>query len=284
MVHRNLVAGAVIAASLLGVALAADEPAAAIRGKWRITRAVIAPWSDEAGAGAQPAWIGEPVAFGSKSVKGPHPIACGNAKYEAGDVPAAGLFQGAGLTSDDAIALGLAGDSFAGVFITCDTGVFDYFRASDDSLLLALDNRIWTLDRTAGTRASRNSPEGVVQRFLETHFAGDMGFWPSALEGKRFYFSRAFSAGIDAYFAKIQNPDEVPAVDGDPFSDSQEYPARFAVRADDKAKPGVAVPVEFADASRKRTVVFEMTRENGRWLINDLRFEDGTRLSALLAG
>ncbi|MFZ5618340.1 MAG: DUF3828 domain-containing protein [Pseudomonadota bacterium] len=283
MFHKNLAAGAAVAASVFGVAFAADEPAAAIQGKWRITRAVVAPWTDEAGVGEQPAWIGEAVAFRSKSVKGPHPIACGGAKYETGDVPVEGLFQGAGLTSNDAIALGLAGDSFAGVFITCDTGVFDYFRASDDSLLLALDNRIWTLDRTAGTRASKNSPEGVVQRFLETHFAGDMGFWPSALEGERSYFSQAFAAGIDAYFTKIQNPDEVPAIDGDPFSDSQEYPARFAVRADDKTKPGVAVPVEFADAFRKRMVVFELARENGRWLINDLRFEDGTRLSALLS-
>lgn len=283
MIAKILVGGAALAV-LISVAEAA-EPVSPIAGKWRITRAVVAPWTDEAGAGEQPAWIGEYVTFGARTVKGPGPIACGHVNYEATDVPPEGLFQG-GLpapASDAMIGLGLSGASLHGVSVACDTGVFEYHYADEDTLLLALDNRIWTLDRTAGTRASKNSPEGVVQRFLEAHFDGDMGFTPASVAEKRAYLAKALGGEIDAWFLKPHCPDEAPTINGDPFTDTQEYPARFAVGADDKAAHGVAVPVEFADAFARRAVRFEMTRENRRWLIADIRYEDGSTLSALLA-
>lgn len=90
--------------------------------------------------------------------------------------------------------LGLAGASFKGVSVRCDTGVFEYHYADEDTMLLALDNRIWTLARTAGTRAAEAAPEGVVQRFLEAHFAGDMGFTPETADAER--PARAIGAAV----------------------------------------------------------------------------------------
>lgn len=283
MIAKILAGGAALAA-MISCAAAGDH-AATISGKWRITRAVIAPWTDEAGAGEQPTWVGESVSFGSKSVKGPGPIACGHVKYEATDVPPEGLFQGSlpEPAGDAMIGLGLSGASLKGVSVTCDTGIFEYHYADGDTLLLGLDNHIWTLDKTAGTRAAKNAPEGVVQRFLEAHFAGDMGFTPASVAAKRAYLAKALDGQIDAWFEKPQNSDEAPNINGDPFTDSQEYPARFAVGADDKASEGVEVPVEFADAFVKRAVHFEMTRKSGRWLIADIKYEDGSTLSELLA-
>ncbi len=276
---------AAAAAMLSGAASASDDSAASIRGKWRITIGAIAPWSDEAEAGATPLLVGETVRFNALSVKGPQPIGCGGARYEATDVPPEGLFQG-GLPppAGDALpALGLSGATFRGVSVSCDTGVFEYHWADPDTLLVALDNRIWTLDRTPGTSAAKSSPEGAVQRFLEAHFAGDMGFSVLSMSAKRASFTKALQSKIDAYFALTQDPNEAPLIDGDPFTDSQDYPARFAVGGDDKKSPGVLVPVEFADAFRRKTVVFEMAREKGRWLINDLKYESGETLSTLLA-
>jgi hypothetical protein len=262
---------------------AAGEGDVSIIGEWRMTRAVVAPWTDEAGAGARPDWIGARVVFAPKAVKAPTPLGCENAKYEATRVPPEGLFQGAGLTLGQANALGLGAGDRDGVSLTCDTGVFELHFAAPDTMLLALDNRIWTLDRTPGARAAAKSAEGVVQRFLEAHFDGDMGFSPPSLAAKRAYLTDALLEKIDAYFARPQDPDEAPPINGDPFTDSQEYPARFAVMRDDKRVKGVAAPVVFADAFRDRTVVYEMARENRRWLISDLKFEDGRKLTELLA-
>jgi hypothetical protein len=105
-------------------------------------------------------------------------------------------------------------------------------------------------------RAAANSPEGVAQRFLERHFNGDMGFWPSALELKRRSFSKALAAKIDAYFARIADADEAPEINGDLFSDVQNYPARFVVDADGKTKTGVIVPVRFAVPCEERNISY----------------------------
>jgi len=279
----RLAAAIAVGASFVAAPATAGDGAPSIKGEWRITRAVVAPWTDEADAGARPDWIGERVTFTSKAVKAPAPLGCGDAKYEATEVPLEGLFQGAGLSVEAANRIGLDGRARKGVALTCDTGVFDFHFAADDSMLLALDNRIWTFDRTPGARASSRSAEGVVQRFLEAHFDGDMGFSPASLEGKRAFLTGALLEKIDAYFARPRAPDAAPPVNGDPFTDSQEYPARFAVLRDDKKLKGVAVEVEFADAFRERTVVYEMARENRRWLISDLKFDDGRKLSELLA-
>jgi hypothetical protein len=246
--------------------------------------------------GAPPALIGSSVMFGARSVKGPAPLGCRHAVYEATNVPPDGLFQGnLPAPAGTAMAtLGLAGETVAGVSLSCDSGVFEYHRASEESLLVALDNRIWTLDRTAGTKAAEKSAEGVAQRFLEAHFAGDMGFWPSALASKRGYLSKALTEKIDAYFARITDPDEAPEIDGDPFSDSQDYPARFAVQAAEK-KTGPStpaksfanrriVPVDFHDAAGARRVSYEMLRENSHWVIDDRVFERYDRLADLLGG
>jgi hypothetical protein len=270
---------AALSAAFAGGASADDSLRA---GKWRITRSVTAPWSDETGAAAPSLPIGSAVTFARSSVVAPHPIGCLNARYEATEVPAEGLFQGSGLNSQQANTLGLIGETFLGVSITCDTGIFEYHRAGENSLLFALDNRTWSLDRSPGTRASANSPEGVVQRFLETHFASDMGFWPSAIDAKRRYFTKPLNEKMKAYFAGIAGADEEPEINGDPFTDSQDYPARFFVKSDDKSKPGVIVPVEYTDAYSTKTVRFSMKRAGGKWLIDDLVFEDNLSLSTLM--
>jgi hypothetical protein len=281
----RIIVALVVWAAAPSAAFADGDAYSSVAGAWRFTRSVVAPWADEAAIGAPPDWIGSMVTFGARSVKGPAPLACRHAAYEATLVAPEGLFQGnlPAPAADAMTALGLSGDAVGGVSLSCDTGVFEIHRASAGSLLVALDNRIWTLDQTAGTRATSISPEGVLQRFLEAHFAGDMAFTTASIAGKRAFLSKALFGAIEAYLAAPQDPDEAPLINGDPFTDSQEYPTRFAVGADDREAVGVELPVDFADAFTKRTVLFEMTRENGHWLVSDLRYPDGTTLSGLLA-
>ena len=131
----------------------AGAPASDILGTWKITRGVVAPW-------VQPgrslpdirAWLGQTVRFAPGRVTGPAPMRCGNARYQATHTPPEGLFQGVlpAPAQDAARALDLPAGEVPGTSLTCDTGIFELHRAGATTLLVAVDNVIWTLDRSHG--------------------------------------------------------------------------------------------------------------------------------------
>jgi hypothetical protein len=45
---------------------------------------------------------------------------------------------------------------------------------------------------------------------------------------------------------------------------------------------GAGAPVRFADAYRQKVVTYVLLREGDFWRVDDLRFENGERLSTLL--
>lgn len=268
----------------LGAVCGGGLPTAAAGGAWRFTLGTPGPWL-AAGAAADPrAWLGAALRFDPQAVHGPGVLACGGARYEVVHPPPEGLFQG-GLPAPAARSaerLGISGGEVETLRLTCDSGVFDFHRVDADTLLIGLDNVVWTLSRTAGTQAEADAPEGVVQALLEAHFAGDPGFVPERVAAKRGWLDRDLWSALAAYFARPRPQDEVPPIDGDPFSDAQEYPTRFSVGAASSADATADVPVRFADAHRSRTVVYRLLREDGQWRIGDLLYEDGSRLSGLL--
>lgn len=250
-------------------------------GPWRVTLATPAPWLGGAGVTDTRAWLGAELRFDAEAVAGPGVLSCGGARYEALRSPAEGLFQG-GLPAPAVKAaerLGIAAGPVEGLRLTCDTGVFDFHRVDADTLLVGVDNVVWTLDRSPGARAAPDSPEGVVQELLEAHFAGDMAFVPDAVAEKRRWLGRDLWVEVQTYLARAQAPDRPPPIEGDPFTDSQEYPTRFSVGAADAADAAASVPVRFADGHRSRTVVYRLVRENEHWRVEDLLYEDGSRLS-----
>ena len=131
----------------------AATPASDILGTWKVTRGVVAP-------GVKPGrslpdtrtWLGQTVRFASGRVTGPAPMGCGNARYEATHTPPEGLFQGVlpAPAKDAAWALDLPPGAVPGTSLTCDTGIFELHRAGATTLLVAVDNVIWTLDRSPG--------------------------------------------------------------------------------------------------------------------------------------
>lgn len=267
------------------------EPAA-FTGTWRFTHAQVAPWADAATAHIQQEWLGQSLtvipgaADAGGRVTGPHPLQCEKATFEDTRVPAEGLFQG-GLPAparDAALALGLPAGEVPGVSLSCSTGVFEFHRADDTSLLLAVDNVIWTLDRSAGTQAAGDAPEAALQRLLEAHFAGDMAFTTASAAAKRPWLTAELWRAIEQWLARPQPEDEVPAIDGDPFTNSQEYPLRFSVgpaRAEADAGT-VTVDVNFAFVGITRPVTYVLRREAEGWRVAELRYPDGETFSALL--
>ena len=278
------VAAVVAVACMSSVSAPAATPDA-LAPTWRITRVIGAPWAP--GESTRPPlqdWVGEAVNFKAGSVEGPGVLRCGNAVRETTSYPAEGLFQGnlPAPALEAAQALGIAHLPVAGVSLSCDSGIFEFHRVDAENMLLALDNQILTLSHSPGALASADSPEGRVQRLLEAHFGGDMGFTPANLKGQRIWFSRALDGAMSRYFARPTSVDEVPTVDGDPFTDSQEYPQRFSVGTARMSKGKADVPVRFSDAFRERTVIYVMRREGGTWHLDDLRLGTGETLRGLL--
>ncbi|MBC8088711.1 MAG: DUF3828 domain-containing protein [Phycisphaerae bacterium] len=249
-------------------------------------RGSVAPWvTDSTHHPDTSTWIGKTIRFDAGRVTGPEALSCGAARYEPTSVPAEGMFQGTvtATATADAMRVGVSKFPIAGTSLTCDTGIFEFHFPDSTSALLAMSNAIWTLDRSPGARAEATAPAGVVQRFLEAHFARDMGFSKTALQPK----SRFLTAGLNAltarYFAVPANPDEAPDINGDPFTNSQEYPTRFSVSAATVNAGAATVRVRFSDAMRVQTVMYQLRRENNLWRIDDLKYDDGLTLRKQLS-
>ena len=88
-----------------------------------------------------------------------------------------------------------------------------------------------------------------------------------------------------AYFAAPSQADEPPAIEGDPFTDSQEYPTTFRVGAATVAGDTALVPVSFSwkGGGIQPGVTVVLTRGGG-WRIADVRFARGGTLRDLLSG
>lgn len=279
-----------LGAALLAVACVSSLAALAgspkaLAPEWRITRVIGAPWAPvESTRPPLQDWVGKTVSFKSDRVEGPGVLRCGHAVRETTSYPAESLFQGnlPAPAPEAAQALGIAHLPIAGMSLSCDSGIFEFHRVDAENMLLALDNQILTLSHSPGTLASADSPEGRVQRLLEAHFGSDMGFTPANLKAQRIWFSRALDEAMSQYFARPTSADEVPAIDGDPFTDSQEYPQRFSVGTARMADGTADVPVRFSDAYRDRTVTYVMRREGGAWHLDDLRLDSGDTLRGLM--
>ena len=273
-----------IAVSQQGTARRATA-AAPILGGWRIVSGVVSPWVREAKL-VMPnrTWIGQMVAFAPQRVMGPGALRCRRATYWPTSVPAEGLFQGSlpAPATDAAAALGIVTMPVRGASLRCDSGVFELHLVDSTTLLVALDNVIYTLDRSPGAFAADTSPTGVVQRLLEHHFATGMAFDSAHMRDHAPWLTERLRSHVMRYLAKPADPNEVPAIDGDPFTDSQEHPTRFSVQRAIVRGDEATVHVRFSDGRRMRTVRYYLLRERGAWRVEDLYYEGRKSLSGLL--
>jgi hypothetical protein len=253
-------------------------------GEWRVFLAEPAPWLAGAEAPSSALPMGARLRLQADSIDGPAPLACTQGRSEALMTPPEGLFQGQlDAPQRQALALGLAAGARPGLRIDCSSGSWDFHAADADTLLFALDGRLYSLSRAAGALAAADAPEAAVQALLERHFAGDRGFGIDAWSALREALSGDLWRAVEAYAAASWPADDVPPINGDPLTDSQEMPSRFAVGAARLEGLRADVPARFADAYGERAVVYRLLHEDGRWRVQDLRYADGRRLGELLA-
>ncbi len=259
--------------------VAVSPPLPDFSGEWRIARAVRAPWvTDTALASPASSYVGQTLAFDSARVEGPGVLSCSGVDHTLVELPAEGLFEGGLSDARLAADLGIGQLPAPAVRLTCSTGGFDFVRVDSVSMLVAIDNRILTL-----VRAPTAEPAAVaVQELLEAHFAGDLAFDRTRAEQKRALLSPTLWLDMQAYFAKPVPADEPPAINGDPFTNAQEYPTRFVVNGWQTDGAMSRVRVTFRDAFRATDVRYVMERINNAWLLYDIEYDSATTLRGLL--
>lgn len=267
----------------LAALLPLAAPAAAEDLSFRVVRTAVAPWVEAGAVVPETVPVGAALTLSGGHLVAPAGIDCDDAVAERIDAVAEDLFEGnlpePAVAASEAI--GLA-PPFAILRVACDNASLDLAVADRETVLLAIDNRILTLSATPGTRAADDTPEGAAQRFLEAHMALDMGFWPETVTWKAEFMSPRLAGLAAAYFTVPRPADEVPPVDGDPFTGSQEYPTRFAVGPATTGDGTAEVTVRFADAHRVRPLTYRLVRIDGRWRVDDVVYDDGAHLSDLL--
>lgn len=263
-----------------GLPWAQAAPLDEVAGEWRIIKAAPAPWAtvSEIDEHAMRRRVGQGVVFKPARIQARAPLGCGRVKYESVRLPSRGLFQG-GLPEPadvNAATLGLADNAVPTVRVSCHSGVFDYHFVDADTVLLGLDNVVWTLE------FQPTSPRVAVQDFLRAHFAGEMAFTQVDTARKARWLTPAFAQAIDRYFDAPQPPDEPPLINGDPFTDSQEYPTGFEIRRVSTAGRRATVFVWYQDLKRGLTFQLQRSPETG-WRIDDVRPPRDVSLRKLMA-
>jgi len=279
---KRWILGTLLAASLTPAAFAEGSGPAAFMGEWRIVRVQAFPQANAEAAGASLS-TGARVRLRADGMDAPPPLGCDSAQLDLLSVPAEGLFQGT-LTHPpaDAEQLGVALPAPT-LRIDCSSGSWDLHAADPDTLMFALDRHVYTLSRSAGTRAQAGTPEYAVQALLEAHFAGSMGFDPAHWQGLEAWLSQPLKASLQSYRETPWPTDEVPPIHGDPLTDSQEYPTRFRVGAAQQMGDLAELEVAFADAYSQRRLRYRLVREQTDWRLDDVLFDAGGGLRALLA-
>lgn len=134
----------------------------------------------------------------------------------------------------------------------------------------------------AAATSAEQGPQAIVQQLFADHFAHDMGFSRATVARKRSWLTADLYQQIDAYFRRPAVPDEVPVIDGDPFTYTQEYPSSFAVTDGVMEASMARVPVIMTIGTGRRTVQVLLVRQRPGWRIDDLVYDDGTTFRALL--
>jgi hypothetical protein len=248
-------------------------------GSWTMVGGRIAPRVPQQDRGLANADLaGTGLTIGASRVHAAAPLGCAEADVEFVLTPVEGLFHG-GLPEPAPAAARVLGIEHARTLtmrVHCDAGVFDYHHVPGDTLLIALDNVIWKLAPDADA-----TPTGAVRTLLAQHMAGDMHLTPDAIAPIRHSLSATLGTAVAEYLARPRT-DEPPPINGDPFTDSQEYPDRFVFEGAEMADGRAIVRVVFSWGTRARPVDFLLVQEGARWLLDDIRYDDGTTFRELL--
>ena len=130
--------------------------------------------------------------------------------------------------------------------------------------------------------SSAHKPTEVVKIFYKYHLSHDMGFTEASIKAKEQWFTIEL---LEMMLAKVKEPVpkyEDPDIDGDPFTDSQEYPQHFKIKGCSITGNTASVTVQVYPPERRRIIKVQMVNQAGLWQIDDMIYEDSGTLRKLL--
>ncbi len=124
-------------------------------GAWALEGARIAPWWDRKGEEPAPDPALAKITFGAEKSSGSQLLACDKPKYAVNVVSPRMLFEGnLPDPAKDAAGMGFSPESVTTMTFSCDSGTadvsLDFPMVNDDTIMLGLDNVIYTFKRTRG--------------------------------------------------------------------------------------------------------------------------------------
>lgn len=249
--------------------------------RWLIESGRVAPWAKPGTTVLENAGLeGQAILVEGKVVTAPHPLACELVEHAFIVMSAEGLFEG-GLPAPAgpaARALGMPSLPVLTWRMTCRNGSFDYHLWSKQGALLGLDHVVWRVRRTS----LELSPEAAVLELLRQHITRDMAFTKGSAGRKASMLTESLTRAIASYFARPVSPDEAPVINGDPFTNSQEYPSGFTVGSVLRAGSRATVPVRFDEGGRYKVVEYRLQLSGTTWRVDDLHYPDGATFRGLL--
>ncbi len=124
-----------------------------------------------------------------------------------------------------------------------------------------------------------DAPHRQVESFLKFHLTHDSGLTSKSVEARRKWLSPALYRLLQKEIVRqnafsARHPGDVPFIDGDVFTSSQEPPTGFAVSAAPGRRGTALVPVTFRFGEKPRRAVYQMRLSNGsrpeQWQIDDV--------------
>ena len=243
----------------------------------RLVATVASPWGLPLGPAMA---TGTTLRLAAGTMEGPAPLRCPGAQHTFLRTSPEGLFEGNLPEPAGRVAQALGMPNIVTQRATCANASFDIHRAADGRAWIGLDNAVLRLERSQ----LATSPEATVQLFLVHHFATDLAFSRSSVAAQSSRLSTALVDRLTRWFARVAGSNEVPELNGDPFTDSQEPPTQFELAPAKLRGDRAELTVTYrGDGVAPYSVRFELVRVQSTWRVDDLRLRNGERLTQLLA-
>lgn len=133
------------------------------------------------------------------------------------------------------------------------------------------------------TEADLAQARSVVAACYKDHLRRRFGYDAASLKAKRRWFTPAVLDLVQKELNKPSKPDEVPYIDGDPFTNSQEPLRNLKVGAAKASGQGIEVALHLGGEGFARDFKVSLVRLGAGWRIDDLTYDDGTTLRGFLA-
>ena len=147
-------------------------------------------------------------------------------------------------------------------------------------LLIALGGSVARPAMTA--QSPEDAAERVVRACYRWHFSHDKAFTDRSVHQKERWLAPDLLTACSAYLARTAGHEGAPSIEGDPFTDSQEYPRSHRVGTANIDGGVASVPVTMIWRHERRIVTVKLRQIDGAWRISDLVPEGTPPLTSLL--